>query len=205
MFWLTTRGKKHKTGLTKINQKRKKSIHSCWLDGLLFFLFSHDTWVSLWFPVLISSRIWLLPSSWTQTPNKTLSLSCRGSRTSRGWSLTRISRGTRPRSQTHKHTMNKVKQIYSACIMRDENNSFLSSLAETVFILWGFRLFVRSAWMRFCRITPEMLHWLLCEYTTHSINHIGVVISLIFRPDCTSIIIFCLRPVTCECFVTDNR
>lgn len=69
--------------------------------------------------------------------------------------------------------------------MREENNSFLPSLTETVFILWGFRLFVRSAWMRFCRITPEMPHWLLCEYTTYNIYDIGVIISLIFPPDCT--------------------
>lgn len=196
---------KREKAQNKVNKNKstkKKSIHSCWLDGLLFFFFPHDTWVSLWIPVLISSRIWLLTSRWIQTPNKTLSLSCRGSRASRGWSLTRISRGTRPRSQTHKHTMKKVKQMYPACIMRDENNYFLSSLTETVFILWGLDSssdppeWGSAGLLQRCRTD-------CCVSPQHSINNIGVVISLIFRPDSTyTIIIFCLRPVTCECFVT---
>lgn len=87
-------------------------------------------------------------------------------------------------SNTQAH--NEKSQTNLSCMYNEKCKQFFP-----VFLDWncihplGFRLFVRSAWMRFCRITPEMPHWLLCEYTKYNINNIGVVISLIFRPDCT--------------------
>lgn len=100
---------------------------------------------------------------------------------------------------------------------------------ELVNILVGFSLCVRSVWMRFWRITPGMLLWLLCEYFSSSPSVIGVLLYSkiddprskgrnapstlcelldktlvyhLYRPDSmnTHTITFPLRMVTCGCF-----
>lgn len=67
---------------------------------------------------------------------------------------------------------------------------------ETVFPPLEFSLFVRSVWTRFCKTTPGMLHWLLCEYANQT------MLSKWLIPAITSFIFQTERACSCNYFVS---